>query len=60
MTQFYLVFRIPIDLNTDPVPAFEVNTGPDPYPGFFMTKKEENAPSKKFKILYFQIAKNLD
>jgi len=41
------VFRIRIDLNTDPDPALEVNTDPDPTlevktdpdwdPGFFMT-----------------------
>jgi hypothetical protein len=41
------MFLIRIDLNTDPDPAFEVNTdldlAPDGdlYPGFFMTKIEE-------------------
>ena len=41
------LFRIRIDLNTDPDPAFEVNTDLDLAPdgdldpGFFMTKIEE-------------------
>jgi len=38
------VFRIRIDLNTDPDPAFWVNPAldPDSDPGFFMTKLKEN------------------
>ena len=36
------VFRIRIDLKTDPDPAFEVYTDPDSDPGFFLTKMKEN------------------
>jgi len=44
------VFRIRIDLNTDPDPAFQVNTDPDSDPGFFMTKMIEKIlfEEKKF------------
>jgi len=51
------VFRIHIELYTDPDPAFQVNTDPDPAPdsdpGFFMTKMKEFVLEKL--NFYFQL-----
>jgi len=62
MTRIHLniksVFRIRIDLNTDPEPdpAFKVNTDPDPAPDpdFLMTKMKEKILSKIL-FLFFSL-----
>jgi len=52
------VFRIRIDLNTDPDPAFEVNMdpGPDLDPGFFMTKTKGTFLFENFN--FFSVTKS--
>jgi len=52
------VFRIRIDLNTDPDPAFEVNSDPDSDSGFFMNKIIEIFCSTFFFLFQSQIAIN--
>ena len=47
------MFRIRIDLNTDPDTAFQVNTDPDSDPNFFITKTIEQFFLEK-KLFIFQ------
>jgi len=58
------VFRIRIDLNTDPDPAFEVNTDPAPDPdldqGFFATKMKEIFLLKTFFFPVTKCYKDID